>query len=74
MVDEPYYYLSFWSQKPLKDIDNLPTLSAGHWMIPDWNGAILRHSEIIKAGSANAQHQLVKSFYQSGIKILMDRF
>jgi len=74
MVNEPYYYLSFWSEKPIKDIAQLPALSAGQWMMPNWNGAILKHSEIIKNTSANGQYQMVKSFYQSGIKMLMEEF
>ena len=72
MIDEPYYYLSFWSANPVKGLEKLPTLDAGNWMMPNWNGAVLKHSEILKAGSADKQHELVKSFYKSGIQILMD--
>ena len=74
MVNEPYYYLSFWSEKPINDIDKLPALTAGHWMMPNWNGAILKHSEIIRNNSASGQHEMVKSFYLSGIKMLMEGF
>ena len=74
MVNEPYYYLSFWSEKPIKDIDKLPALNAGQWMMPNWNGAILKHSEIIRNNSASGQHEMVKSFYLSGIKMLMEGF
>lgn len=74
MIDEPYYYLSFWSENPVEGIDKFPALDAGSWMMPNWNGAVLRHSEIVKANSADEQHELVKSFYQSGIKMLMQAF
>ena len=74
MIDEPYYYLSFWSAEPVKELDKLPGLDAGNWMMPNWNGAVLRHSEILKADSENGQYELVKSFYQFGIKSLLDCF
>ena len=74
MVKEPYYYLSFWSKKPIKNLNKLLALSSGTWMMPNWNGAILKHSEIIGNKSASGQYEMVKSFYQSGIKMLMDRF
>ena len=72
MINEPYYYLSFWSESAVEGIDKLPPLDAGNWMMPNWNGAVLRHSEILKANSADEQHELVKSFYQSGIKMLLN--
>ncbi len=74
MIDEPYFYLSFWSADPMKGLDKFPTLETGDWMMPNWNGAVLRHSEILKADSANGQYELVKSFYQSGIKMLIQAF
>jgi len=74
MIDEPYYYLSFWSENPIKGLEKLDALDAGKWMIPDWNGAVLRQSEILEVGSASGQHNLVKSFFNSGINILMDHF
>ena len=72
MVDEPYYYLSFWSEKPTEGLKKLKPLDSGEWMMPGWNGAVLKNSEILKANSATGQHQLVKSFFNSGIKTLMD--
>lgn len=74
MVDEPYYYLSFWSEKPTEGLKKLSPITAGEWMMPGWNGAVLKNSEILKASSATRQHQLVKSFFNSGIKILMGSF
>ncbi|RLD36611.1 MAG: hypothetical protein DRI73_00370 [Bacteroidetes bacterium] len=74
MVNEPYYYLSFWSGKSDNNLKILPELPAGQWMIPNWNGGILMHSDILKAGSASEQHELVKSFYHSGINMIMDHF
>ena len=74
MVDEPYYYLSFWSDKPIEGLDKLPSLDAGEWMMPNWNGGILKHSDILKTGSASEQQSLVKSFYHSGINMIMDHF
>ena len=70
MVDEPYYYLSIWMEKPDDSLKTLPALAAGQWMIPNWNGAVLKHSEIQKQNSAEKQFELVKSFYNNGIEIL----
>ena len=69
MVDEPYFYLSYWSESN-SIIPDLPRLPSGTWAIPDWNGAILTHSEIISQGSSQAQKQLIESFFKSGIEIL----
>ena len=74
MIDEPYYYLSFWSEEPLEGFDNPAPLNAGKWLMPDWNGAILRHSELAAVNSAPEQHGLVKSFFSSGIQILTNVF
>ncbi|MCD4663677.1 MAG: hypothetical protein K8R68_00305 [Bacteroidales bacterium] len=41
-------------------------------MIPGWNGAILKHSEIFKEKSAEKQYKLVEYFFTSGINILTD--
>jgi len=72
MVKEPYYYLSFWSEKPVENAADPGQLIAGEWMLPDWNGAVLKHSEIIKEKTAGNQHQLVEAFFKSGISKLMN--
>lgn len=74
MIDEPYYYLSFWSADPVEGMDQLPALPSGKWMMPDWNGAVLKIPEIEKAGSPEEQHEMVKVFYRRGIEIVMERF
>lgn len=73
MVNEPYYYLSFWSENPTKELDKLKPLNVGEWQLPNWNGAVLKHSEILLQKSAQQQFEMVKSFFQEGIKILMDQ-
>jgi len=72
MIDEPYYYLSFWSEENLKDSDKLKALNTGEWMTPNWNGATLRLSDILVLDSAEKQYELVKSFYDQGIEIVMN--
>jgi len=74
MVNEPYYYLSFWSAEPIKELAKPDELTVGNWMMPNWNGAILKQSDILKVKSASVQHQIVQDFYQSGIKILSQYF
>lgn len=72
MVDEPYYYLSFWSESPLENIEKQSSLEVGDWKMPDWNGAVLKYSEIIKQDTAEEQHMLVKSFFTKGISIILN--
>ncbi len=74
MVNEPYYYLSFWSEKPDKNLKSMPALAAGQWMIPNWSGAVLKQSEILKEKSPEKQRQVVESFFKTGINILTDYF
>lgn len=72
MVNEPYYYLSFWSKTPLEGINKLKALEIGDWKMPDWNGAVLKLSVIMNSGEANEQFQAVMSFYKSGNKMILD--
>jgi len=72
MIDQPYFYLSFWTEEGNENLKNLPALSSGQWMMPQWNGGILSLSEILS--SQNNQFELVKGFYQSGIDILQKYF
>jgi hypothetical protein len=73
MVPEPYFYLSFWSENPL-DIGNNPVkLPAGEWMMPNWNGAVLRVSDIIQKQTAEEQYVLVKDFFETGIDSLIEK-
>lgn len=72
MVDEPYYYLSFWLEEPLSKSANFNALEAGDWKMPDWNGAVLKHSEIKKQKNGEAQFETVKSFFINGIESLMN--
>ena len=42
--------------------------------MPTWNGAVLKLSDIMKAKSAQIQHQIVMDFYVSGFNILKKYF
>ena len=70
MVDEPYYYLSYWSEVPVENFNSLPDPDTGEWIRTGWNGGILRNSEILKALTAVEQQTMAESFFNSGIKIL----
>ena len=73
MVDEPYYYLSFWTEDTDKNITDLPALDSGKWMMPGWNGAVLRHSEIMQNNSARGQYEITESFFKSGMEVIVGR-
>jgi len=70
MVAEPYFYLSFWSRNYSKIITDFTPLNAGKWMIPVWNGAVLKHTEIVQHKTAQEQYEMVKSFFTQGIEIV----
>ncbi len=74
MIKEPYFYLSFWSEKELRNISKLTPLEIGNWMTPGWKGAVLKHSEIINETSAQKQHQLVKQFFNEGVSVVSRLF
>jgi hypothetical protein len=74
MVDEPYYYLSYWTENPVEDFFKLPYLEAGEWIKTGWTGGIVRNSDIVKISTAEAQQEYVELFFDSGIEILREHF
>ncbi|NQW36088.1 MAG: hypothetical protein HQ471_03690 [Flavobacteriales bacterium] len=73
MVDEPYFYLSFWSKEKINDFNPDP-LPFGKWMLPNWNGAVLKHNQIVNEKNPEQQFQMVKHFFNSGLKVLTHFF
>jgi hypothetical protein len=74
MVDEPYCYISFWSADSTENINTLSPLEIGEWKIPDWNGAVLKLSEIRNNNSARSQYEMVYQFFKSGLDIITRYF
>ncbi len=74
MINEPYFYLSFWSESPLEDFNNLPDPETGEWIKTGWKGGVARHSDILKCSTSGLQLEFVESFFRSGIKILTRNF
>ncbi|NOQ23828.1 MAG: hypothetical protein GQ564_00560 [Bacteroidales bacterium] len=74
MINEPYYYLSLWTKNTVVDFNKLPAPDAGEWITTGWNGGILKLSDILKKTSSKSQYDHVKTFFNSGIKILEDNF
>lgn len=72
MVPEPYYYLSFWSEKDLPLPKKIPPPGKGRWMMPQWNGAVIDHTAIHSQKSALGQYKLVQSFYKEGIHTIIE--
>lgn len=70
MIDEAYFYLSFWSSEAIIELETPPALPYGIWMMPIWDGAVLRLSDILRTDSAKEQHAIIKSFYSEGLKVL----
>jgi hypothetical protein len=74
MVNEPYYYLSFWSEDPVEDFNALPDLEAGEWIRSGWYGAVAGNTDIIKNPSASGQLAFVETFFNSGIRGLLEHY
>lgn len=72
MIDEPYYYLSIWSRDPIEYPTIMPSLKNGKWMMPGWNGAVLKLSEILNYHTSNDQRDSVISFYKSGLQTIQE--
>ena len=72
MIDEPYYYLSLWSENKSIDFNKLPALESGNWILTGWQGGVLKHSDILKFNSAEEQCERVRKFYNSGINLLSE--
>jgi len=72
-VNEPYYYLSFWSENPIQDFNKLPSPDSGKWM-SDWKGGVLKLSDILKEKTSVSQYEQVKLFFKSGIEILSKQY
>jgi hypothetical protein len=72
MVDEPYYYVSFWTENPDEsDIaKNIQPLESGRWITSGWTGAVLSHSDIIKYDTGDDQYHMVHGFFESTINQL----
>ena len=74
MVNEPYYYLSFWSEDSVEDFNALPDLEAGEWIRSGWYGAVVKNADIIKISSASRQQTFVETFFNSGIRMLREQY
>lgn len=74
MVNEPYYYLSLWSEQAVDNFKELPALKSGEWITTGWTGGVLRLSEILQSPSAEVQYEKTKLFFQSGIEILTKHY
>jgi hypothetical protein len=73
MVSEPYYYISYWSENPDVDFSTLQSPGEGQWITSGWNGGILKHSNILMSSNPEKQHEMVRFFFTSGIKILSNK-
>jgi hypothetical protein len=70
MINEPYYYLSYWSANKLANVDNLPSPATGKWLMPKWTGGVLPISDVNSKCAEQEQEKTVGSFYNSGIEII----
>jgi hypothetical protein len=70
MINEPYFYLSYWSSENINELEHPEAIAHGKWMMPVWKGAVLRISDILKEKKSISQNQMVYEFFESGLLIL----
>jgi hypothetical protein len=64
-IPEPYAYVNHF---PPRADRKLPPLDAGAWNTRGWLGALLRGGEIVAAGDARAQRDLLRRFFASALE------
>jgi len=68
MVNEPYYYLNFWSEQQLEISSKINSPGQGKWMFPQWQGAVLPISVINSGKSPESQKLIAYEFLREGIE------
>lgn len=72
LVNEPYFYLSFWTADSTKELENPPAFSGkGMWKTPDWKGAVLPILDLLEFPDSKSQWEEVRKFFEDGIKTLV---
>lgn len=46
MIREPYFYIYGWTKEGVIEYKNAPKLEAGQWLTKEWQGAVLKASDI----------------------------
>lgn len=73
-IDEPYYYISLHSDHEFVEQSEPDELPLGEWMMPEWNGAVFRHSDMLAETDAEKQKLKVKGFIETGLKRMVEHF
>ncbi|MCB0569684.1 MAG: hypothetical protein KDC66_07980 [Phaeodactylibacter sp.] len=69
IADGFYFYVSPWQEKGKINFGGLPTLPGNaSWVTGQWNGAVLKLSDIVKLKTAEEQRQLAEDFLNSAIE------
>lgn len=68
MVNEPYFYLYGWSKDGDLDYHNTPKLPIGEWLTGEWQGAVLKASEITSENETNEFFETSYNFIHNQLK------
>lgn len=69
MINEPYFFVSYWPPESANGFDTLPPLKVGNWLKGDWKGGVYKLSEFVNLPAA-IQYKRTRSFFGSGIEAL----
>lgn len=65
LSDTPYFYAYCWSDNPI-DYTNTPTFAKGHWILEDWEGAVIPVDQALDL-------RVITRFYSEFISVMRMR-
>jgi hypothetical protein len=71
MVDVPYFYVNYRSEKPVYFPAKMPLIRYGQWSLDEWKGAFFKITNIYDL-SPEKQPEAVLRFFESIIRIIKD--
>jgi hypothetical protein len=68
MIDQPYFYINYWSGNGITKSSNFPTLEHGEWGKEGWNGASLKIQELYNYSDPEEQVNMLSKFYSTAVE------
>lgn len=72
MIDQPYFYINYWTEKAIPKSFKSPELKHGQWGKDGWKGASLKIKDIYKYSETEEQVGIVSKFFSTCIDHAID--